>query len=38
MANSLDEITIKGYKSIKSLEKFKLNKLNVLIGANGVGK
>lgn len=31
-------LTIKGYKSIRSLEKFELNNLNVLIGANGVGK
>ncbi|MBE0469117.1 MAG: AAA family ATPase [Methyloprofundus sp.] len=34
----LKEITVKGYKSIKSLEKFSLNNMNVLIGANGVGK
>lgn len=31
-------LTIKGFKSIRSLEKFELNNLNVLIGANGVGK
>lgn len=35
---SLDSITIKGYKSIKQLDKFKLTPLNVLIGANGAGK
>ena len=34
----IDTITIKGYKSIKSLENFKLFPLNVLIGANGSGK
>jgi len=34
----LKEITVKGYKSIKSLEKFSLNNMNVLIGANGAGK
>jgi predicted ATPase len=34
----LDTITIRGYKSIRALEKFKLRNLNVLIGANGAGK
>ncbi|MFK5950585.1 MAG: AAA family ATPase [Methylococcales bacterium] len=34
----IDKITIKGFKSIRSLEKFELGNLNVLIGANGVGK
>jgi len=34
----LKEVTVKGYKSIKSLEKFSLNNMNVLIGANGAGK
>lgn len=34
----LDEITIKGYKSIQNLDSFKLGNLNVLIGANGAGK
>ena len=34
----LDNITIKGYKSIKLLEKFNLAPLNILIGANGAGK
>lgn len=38
MAASLDRITIKGFKSIKSLENFKLKNLNVIIGANGAGK
>ena len=35
---SLDKITLNGFKSIKELTDFKLNKLNVLIGANGAGK
>lgn len=34
----LDKITIRGFKSIESLEDFKLGNLNVLIGANGAGK
>ncbi len=34
----VDKITIQGYKSIKSLENFELKNLNILIGANGVGK
>lgn len=34
----LNQITIQGYKSIKSLENFPLGHLNILIGANGVGK
>lgn len=34
----LKSLTIKGYKSIKNLEKFKLDDLNILIGANGAGK
>ncbi|MCX6581377.1 MAG: AAA family ATPase [Candidatus Aminicenantes bacterium] len=38
MAHSLDKITIKGFKSIRSLENFELKPLNVLIGGNGSGK
>lgn len=38
MAHSLDKITIKGFKSIQSLEDFELTNLNVLIGGNGAGK
>lgn len=34
----LNKLTVKGFKSIKSLEDFRLNNLNVLIGANGAGK
>jgi predicted ATPase len=35
---ALNEITIKGFKSIRDLTDFKLGKLNVLVGANGSGK
>ena len=35
---ALDKLSIKGFKSIEKLEDFKLNALNVLIGANGSGK
>ncbi len=38
MAQALDKLTIKGFKSIKTLEDFELSSLNVLIGGNGVGK
>ena len=34
----LDTITIKGFKSIASIERLKLRPINVLIGANGSGK
>lgn len=34
----LDRITVRGFKSIASLEQFSLTNRNVLIGANGVGK
>ncbi|MFT5758587.1 MAG: putative ATPase [Alteromonadaceae bacterium] len=36
--SKIDKLTIKGFKSIRSLDQFQLNNLNVLIGANGVGK
>lgn len=35
---ALDQITIKGFKSIEDLTNFKLGDLNLLIGANGAGK
>lgn len=35
---SLKRITIRGFKSIRALERFELRDLNVLIGANGSGK
>jgi hypothetical protein len=38
MPYSLNRVTIKGFKSIKSLENFELRNLNVLIGGNGAGK
>jgi len=38
MAQSLDKLTIKGFKSIRGLEDFELSQLNVLIGGNGAGK
>ena len=34
----IEKITIEGYKSIKSLKDFELKNINILIGANGVGK
>ncbi len=34
----IKHLTIKGFKSIRNLDRFSLNNLNVLIGANGVGK
>lgn len=36
--SKIDTLTIQGFKSIRSLDKLHLNDLNVLIGANGVGK
>lgn len=36
--NQLDYITVRGFKSIASLEKLNLGKLTILIGANGAGK
>lgn len=38
MGTKLDKLTIKGFKSIESLEDFELRDLNILIGANGAGK
>jgi predicted ATPase len=38
MGDAITSLTIKGFKSIRSLEDFKLEPLNVLIGANGAGK
>ncbi|RYH44060.1 MAG: chromosome segregation protein SMC [Alcaligenaceae bacterium] len=34
----LDWVTVKGFKSIASIEKLKLGAINVVIGANGSGK
>lgn len=36
--NRVSSITIKGYKSIRSLDHFDLSGLNVMIGSNGAGK
>ena len=38
MKKPLEQITIKGFKSIRELESFPLSSLNILIGANGSGK
>ena len=38
MGQPLKQLTIRGFKSISELENFPLDKLNVLIGANGAGK
>jgi predicted ATPase len=37
-SNALDYITVKGFKSIASLEKLRLSPINILIGPNGSGK
>lgn len=36
--SKVSSISIKGYKSIKNLEEFTLDSLNVLVGPNGAGK
>ncbi|MDE0298475.1 MAG: AAA family ATPase [Candidatus Poribacteria bacterium] len=36
--STLDWITVKGFKSIKSIEELELRPINVLIGSNGAGK
>jgi predicted ATPase len=35
---TITHLTIKGYKSIRALDRFELRRFNVLIGANGAGK
>lgn len=37
-SNALDYITIRGFKSIASIEKLPLNPINIIIGPNGSGK
>jgi len=37
-SNALDYITVRGFKSIKSIERLVLKPINVLIGSNGSGK
>ena len=34
----IDQVTVRGFKSIRVLEEFELRGLNVLVGANGAGK
>ena len=36
--DKLDNITLRGYRSIRSLENFELRDVNVFVGANGAGK
>lgn len=38
MGKKLDKLTLRGFKSIRSLEGFALGPINVLVGANGAGK
>ena len=38
MGQPINKITLKGFKSIRCLEDFELEPVNVLIGANGCGK
>jgi predicted ATPase len=38
MSTHLDYITVRGFRSIKSVEKLPLRSINVLIGSNGSGK
>jgi predicted ATPase len=37
-SNALDYITVRGFKSITSVEALQLRPINVLIGSNGAGK
>ena len=36
--NPINKLTIKGFKSIRDMKELQLDSLNILIGANGVGK
>jgi predicted ATPase len=38
LSNALDYITVRGFKSIKSIERLPLRPINILIGSNGSGK
>src|SRR5713101_5075193 len=38
MSDTIQKLTIEGFKSIRKMEDFELRSLNVLIGANGAGK
>ena len=35
---SINNISIKGFKSLKEINRFELGNLNIIIGANGSGK
>ena len=38
IANGIETITVRGFKSIAAIEKLELRPINILIGANGSGK
>lgn len=38
MKGALEKLSVSGFKSIRDLKDFKLNDLNILVGANGTGK
>jgi len=38
MNNSLDKLSVHGFKSIREMENFELTNLNILVGMNGAGK
>jgi len=38
MKGALDKLSVKGFKSIREINEFRLGNLNVIIGANGAGK
>lgn len=38
MGQPLDKLSIRGFKSIKELKDLELQKLNIIVGANGAGK
>jgi len=38
MGSQVKKLTVKGFRSIRSLDNFDLGSLNVLIGRNGSGK
>ena len=38
MSDTIEELTIIGFKSIRGLENFKMRDLNVLIGSSAAGK
>jgi predicted ATPase len=37
-SQTVDYVTVKGFKSIEAVERIRLQAINVLIGANGAGK